>query len=125
MAVIIKPKRSEVGSAVPTTSDLVVGEMAVNTSDKIIYLRNSSDVIVPIANYADIPANLEDQIDALEAAVAAIVFPTGDYGNLTTAGVDAFGQSIDRTCIVVNRLIDVQIVFSRKIACFDLTFNLR
>jgi len=97
MAVIIKPKRSEISSAVPTTSNLVVGEMAVNTADKIIYLRNSSDVIVPIANFADIPANLEDQIDALEAAVAAIVFPTGDYGDLTTAGVDAFGQSIDRT----------------------------
>ena len=97
MAVIIKPKRSEIGSAVPTTSDLVVGEMAVNTSDKIIYLRDSSNIIVPIANYADVPENLQDQIDALEAATAAIVFPTGNYGDLTTFTSDAFGQAIDRT----------------------------
>jgi hypothetical protein len=97
MAVIIKPKRSEIGSAVPTTSNLVVGEMAVNTADKIIYVRDSSNIIVPIANFADIPVNLEEQIDALEAAVAAIVFPTGDYGDLTTSSTDAFGQSIDRT----------------------------
>lgn len=97
MATIIKPKRSEIGSAVPTTSDLVVGEMAVNTSDKIIYVRDASNTIVTVANYSEVPVNLEDQIDALEAAVAAIVFPTGDYGNLTTASTDAFGQSIDRT----------------------------
>lgn len=97
MASVIKPKRSEIASAVPTTSDLVVGEMAVNTSDKIIYVRDTNNTIVTVANYADIPPNLEDQIDALEAAVAAIVFPTGDYGDLTTSSNDAFGQSIDRT----------------------------
>lgn len=102
MAVVIKPKRSEIGSTVPTTSDLVVGEMAVNTSDKIIYVRDSNNAIITVANYSDIPPNLEDQIDALEAAVAAIVFPTGDYGDLTSSSLDAFGQSIDRTfdCLI-------------------------
>lgn len=96
MAVIIKPKRSEIASTIPTTSDLAVGEMAVNTSDRIIYLRDSSDDIITVANFADVPENLQDQIDALEAATAAIVFPTGDYGNLTASASDAFGQAIDR-----------------------------
>lgn len=97
MASIIKLKRSEIASAVPTTSDLVVGEVAVNTSDKIIYIRDTNNAIVTVANFADVPDNLEDQIDALEAAVAAIVFPTGDYGDLTTVSIDAFGQNIDRS----------------------------
>jgi len=96
MAVVIKPKRSEIGSAVPTTSDLVVGEMAVNTSDKIIYVRDSSNNIVTVANYADVPVNLQEQITALEAAVASIIFPTGDYGDLTTSSIDAFSQTVDR-----------------------------
>ena len=34
MATVIKPKRSETGSSVPTSSDLEVGEFAVNTADK-------------------------------------------------------------------------------------------
>ena len=33
MATVIKLKRSETASAVPTTSDLTVGEVAVNTTD--------------------------------------------------------------------------------------------
>ena len=33
MSTVIKVKRSEVASSVPTTSDLAVGEIAVNTQD--------------------------------------------------------------------------------------------
>lgn len=96
MAVVIKPKRSEISSTVPTTSDLVVGELAVNTSDKILYIRDSSDTIVSVANFADVPDDLENQLDALESAVASIVFPTGDYGDLASTTQDAFGQATSR-----------------------------
>ena len=34
MSTVIKVKRSETASSVPTTSDLAVGEIAVNTADK-------------------------------------------------------------------------------------------
>ena len=34
MAIVIKPKKSETGLAVPGTSDLALGEMAVNTADQ-------------------------------------------------------------------------------------------
>ena len=48
MATVIKPKRSESAGSNPTTSDIAVGEIAVNTADKKIYLRDSSDNIVAL-----------------------------------------------------------------------------
>ena len=49
MANIFKPKRSSTASSVPTTSDLADGEIAVNSSDKKIYLRDGQS-IVEVAN---------------------------------------------------------------------------
>jgi len=49
MANIFKPKRSSTSSSVPTTGQLADGELAVNSADKIIYLRDGSN-IVEIAN---------------------------------------------------------------------------
>ncbi len=49
MANIFKPKRSNVPSSIPTTSNLVDGELAVNSSDKKIFLRDGTDII-EIAN---------------------------------------------------------------------------
>jgi hypothetical protein len=46
MATIIKPKRSETASAVPTSSDLAVGEIAVNPTDKKIYVKKSDGTVV-------------------------------------------------------------------------------
>jgi hypothetical protein len=49
MTAVIKIKKSETASSVPTTSDLQVGEVAVNTADKKIYVRASTGV-VEVAN---------------------------------------------------------------------------
>lgn len=49
---VIKLKRSETGSSVPTTSDLAVGEVALNTVDQKIYVRDSSNNIITVANYS-------------------------------------------------------------------------
>ena len=51
MANIFKPKRSNTSSSVPTTGDLTDGELAVNSADKIIYLRDGGS-IVEVANYS-------------------------------------------------------------------------
>ena len=50
MATVIKLKKSETASSVPTTSNLAVGEVAVNTADQKIYVRDSSNNIVTVAN---------------------------------------------------------------------------
>jgi hypothetical protein len=48
MAIVLKPKRSETASSVPTTSDLAVGEIAVNTADQKLYIRDSGNNIKAI-----------------------------------------------------------------------------
>ena len=45
MATVIKLKKSETANSVPTTSDLAVGEVAVNTADKKIYVRATGGVV--------------------------------------------------------------------------------
>ena len=50
MATVIKLKKSETASSVPDTSDIVVGEVAINTADQKIYVRDSNDNIVTVAN---------------------------------------------------------------------------
>jgi hypothetical protein len=47
---IIKLKRSETLNTIPTTANIEVGEVAVNTADKKIYIRDSSDNIVAVAD---------------------------------------------------------------------------
>ena len=50
MATVIKPKRSETASSVPSTSDLEVGEVAINSADQKIYTRKSDGTVVEVAN---------------------------------------------------------------------------
>lgn len=45
MANIFKPKRSNTPSSIPTTVQLADGEIAVNSADKIIYIRDGSNII--------------------------------------------------------------------------------
>ena len=49
MAQVIKPKRSYTAGDAPTTSDLVEGEIAINTADAKLYIRDNSNNIVAIA----------------------------------------------------------------------------
>ena len=50
MATVIKLKRSTTASSVPTTSDLEDGEVAVNITDKIVYMRSGGSVVT-VANF--------------------------------------------------------------------------
>ena len=53
MAIIIKPKKSETASAVPTTGDLAVGEICVNVAERKIYTRKSNNSIVVVGSHID------------------------------------------------------------------------
>jgi len=82
MSTVIKIKRNETAGNAPTTADIVQGEVALNSADKEVYVRDSSDAIVKIANYAEKDLSLE--------------FPTGDYGSVASSlATDAFGQLTD------------------------------
>jgi len=47
MAQVLKPKRKFTAGA-PTTSDLVEGEIAINTADKKLYIRDNANQIISI-----------------------------------------------------------------------------
>ena len=53
MAIVIKPKKSETASAVPTTGDLAVGEICVNVADRKIYTRKSNNSIVVVGSHIE------------------------------------------------------------------------
>jgi hypothetical protein len=59
MATVIKPKKSETAAAVPTTSDIAVGEICINVTDQKIYTRKSDDSIVVIASTTVAGATLQ------------------------------------------------------------------
>ena len=83
MATVIKIKKSETASSAPTTSDLVAGEVALNTADKKLYVRDSNSSIITVANFTE-----SDQ---------SLVFPTGDYGAVASSlSTDAFGELLDQ-----------------------------
>ena len=45
MATVIKPKRSETASAIPTAGSLEVGELALNVTDGKFYTKTSANAI--------------------------------------------------------------------------------
>jgi hypothetical protein len=45
MTTVIKPKRSEIASSIPTSGQLQVGELAINITDGKIYTKTSSNII--------------------------------------------------------------------------------
>ena len=58
---LIKLKRNTTNTTVPTTSDIVVGELAISAVDGKIYLRKTDNTIVAQA--------IEDDIIALAIAL--------------------------------------------------------
>ena len=103
MSIVLKPKRSETASSAPTTSDIAVGEIAINTVDKKLYIRDSGDNIQAIGGGVtvtdtDSTASVEtikfvDTIDGLfaidttsEAGTAIVrlnISGDQDYGSIT------------------------------------------
>lgn len=90
MAVILKPKRSESASSVPTTSDLAVGEIAINTADQKLYIRDSSDNIKSIGgglNVTDTDTTVSSasSIQFNDTSTALMTITDGGSGTATVA----------------------------------------
>ena len=76
MATIIKPKRSETASAIPTSGDLAVGEIAVNPTDKKIYVKKSDGTVVDMN-----PGITASDTDVTQA-VTKFAFADTETGNM-------------------------------------------
>ena len=57
MSTVLKLKRTTTASLIPTTSDLEDGEVAINITDKKVFVRNGAS-IVTIANFSDSSVDL-------------------------------------------------------------------
>jgi hypothetical protein len=87
MASIFKPKRSSVVGRVPTTADLVDGEIGINIPDSKIYI-NTGGVISVIADSAAGGAGyqvltIDDSGDLLQANKRYVVDSSGGALNFT------------------------------------------
>ena len=49
--VAIRPKRSETASSVPSSGDLEVGEVAINSADQKIYTKKADGTVVVLASH--------------------------------------------------------------------------
>ena len=76
MATVIQLKRSETASDAPDSSDLSVGEVAINLSDRLLYSKKSDGSIVSIGD-ARVPESFVFANDL-------------DLGNLDPATGDAY-----------------------------------
>ena len=85
MSIKIKPLR-KFTTGTPSTSDMVEGELAVNTADKKVFMRDDSNNIVEVAN-----ANSTLAADNITAGDAAVNITT-TTGNIT---IDAQGSDTD------------------------------
>ena len=79
MATVIKLKRSTTASAVPTTSDLEDGEVAINVTDKKVFVRNGAS-IVTVANFND---GSSVDLSAVSEDITPSVTETYDLGSPT------------------------------------------
>jgi len=69
MSQVIKIKRSETSSSVPSTSDLATHEIAMNVADQKIYTKNASGSIVVVASHAEAAGITEAEALALAIAL--------------------------------------------------------
>ena len=79
MSTVIKLKRSTTASAVPTTSDLADGEVAINITDKKVFVRNGGS-IVTVANFND---GSSVDLTAVDSNIVPDVTETYDLGSST------------------------------------------
>jgi hypothetical protein len=102
MAATIKIKNSSTASAVPTSSDLVQGELAVNVTDKRIFTENASGTVVELGTNPSILTLPDGSASAPTLTNdgdtnTGIFFPAADTVGITTGGterlrVDASGN---------------------------------
>lgn len=93
MATKIIPKKSSVVSKVPLTSDLEVGEIAINLADKKIYSKDSTNQIVELggAGAAGIANVVEDLTPQLGGALDAQGNNITDVGAITADSIQLIG----------------------------------
>ena len=101
MSTVIKLKRSETASSVPTTSDLEIGEVAVNTADQKIYMRTSSG-IVTVADSASASASNSFATIAVSGQSNVVADSSTDTLTLVGAGLNSITTNATTDTITIG-----------------------
>ncbi len=93
MPATIKIKNSSTASAVPTSSDLVQGELAVNVTDKRLFTENASGTVVELGTNPSILTLPDGSASAPTLTNdgdtnTGIFFPAADTVGITTGGTE-------------------------------------
>jgi hypothetical protein len=93
MAATIKIKNSSTASAVPTSSDLVQGELAVNVTDKRVFTENASGTVVELGTNPSILTLPDGSASAPTLTNdgdtnTGVFFPAADTVGITTGGTE-------------------------------------
>ena len=91
MATKIVTKNSSTASAVPTASDLVQGELAVNVADKRLFTEDNAGAIVELGTN---PSTIDINAGTIDGtAIGASSASTGAFTTLTATGLDVTGTA--------------------------------
>jgi len=91
MATKIVTKNSSTASAVPTASDLVQGELAVNVADKRLFTEDNGGAIVELGTN---PSTIDINAGTIDGTtVGASSASTGAFTTLTATGLDVTGTA--------------------------------
>ena len=108
MATVIKPKRSETALAVPTTSDLEIGELAVNVTDGKFYTKTSGNSVKEVGGAGSVTLQnvmtngATTTTDLLLDQGARLVFE-GNLGNSYETFLTVAEPTADRTITLPNQ----------------------
>ena len=102
----IKLKRSNTISVIPDTSDLIEGEVALNTVDKKLYVRNDSSTVITLANHyaTDFDVNV---------VTFKVVVATKDSSHPYNGTGSSLGYKINGIFSPYLKLIPKNIIFRR------------
>jgi hypothetical protein len=98
MAAVIRLKRSEIASTSPTSSDLSVGEVAINTADQKIFVKDSNNNIITLGISNVIDDNIPQLGGNLDVNGNDIVSTSNGNINLSPNGTGS---------VVINTDLDV------------------
>lgn len=130
MANVIRLKRSSVPGKIPDANDLIVGEIAVNTADGVLYTKHSDNTIKSIGNVQSFISNVSldtvtltgnftyQQIDIRNTTLSANV----TTGALTIAGGLGVQGNINAGNVRTN-IVDSSTVVASSVYTNNLLFG--
>ena len=99
MTTKIIPKKSSVSDKVPLATDLEVGEIAINLTDKKIYSKNSSNAVVELGGAASAGSPFDQELNTTDDVSFNSVQLTGGTGDQGTLSWNTDEETLD---LVIN-----------------------